>query len=98
MLMELWERVALMCDDRRRRVMRAENVRILYNPIDPRLALLHSRLDENAQRACLTYNGNLATEMSFDVALLDGSRRLLLDNGEEAFDTHIGDTTQRKGM
>lgn len=37
-----------------------------------------------------TYNGHFATELVLDLALLDGIWGLVLDDGEELFDTHVG--------
>lgn len=37
---------------------------------------------------CWTYNGHFATKLVLDLALFDSTRRLLLDYGEELFDTH----------
>lgn len=40
-----------------------------------------------------TYNGDFPAELGLDLALLDGVRRLILDYGEELFDTHIRNGT-----
>lgn len=37
----------------------------------------------------VTYNGDLATELVFDLAFLDGIWSFLLDDLEELFDTHL---------
>jgi hypothetical protein len=37
-----------------------------------------------------TYNGNLAAKLVLDVALLDGVGGLILDDGKESFDAHLG--------
>ena len=37
-----------------------------------------------------THNGNLATKLVLDVALLDGVRGLILDDGKESFNAHLG--------
>lgn len=39
---------------------------------------------------CWTYNSHFATKLVLDLALFDSIRRLLLDDGEELFDTHDG--------
>jgi hypothetical protein len=36
------------------------------------------------------YNGDFATELVLDLARLDGSRRVLLDELEEVLDAHVG--------
>ena len=36
-----------------------------------------------------TYNGNLATELVLDLALLDRIRSFILDDAEQLFDAHL---------
>lgn len=36
-----------------------------------------------------TYNSNLASKLILDFALLDGVRRLIFDDGEKLFNTHL---------